>query len=110
MKRIVLTTAIALSLAAPAFAAGQNTVAQDVELHFAASDTGSGSRVYFGDNTGVSARAAAIFAELNAEDTGTRGLPILASSDVNMSSKGGHNAVATAIFAEISASENGDDH
>ena len=53
MKRIVLTTAIALSLAAPAFAAGQNTVAQDVELHFAASDTGSGSRVYLGDSNGV---------------------------------------------------------
>jgi hypothetical protein len=109
MKLIVMTTAIALSLAAPAFAAGQNTVAQDVALHFAASETGSGSRVYFGDNNGVSARAAAIFAELNAEDTGTRGLPILAGSDENMSSKGGQSAVAAAIFAEIRASENGDD-
>ena len=108
MKRIILTTALALSFAAPAFAATQNTVAQDAELHLAASDSGSGSRVYFGDNNGPSARAAVIFAELDAEDTGTRGLPVVAGQTVSMSSKGGHNAVAATIFAEILASENGD--
>ena len=109
MKRIILTTALALSFAAPAFAATQNTVAQDAELHLAASDTGSGSRVYFGDNNGPSARAAEIFAELDAEDTGTRGLPIVAGQTVSMSSKGGQNAVAVAIFAELSAAEDASD-
>ncbi len=109
MKRIILTTALALSFAAPAFAAPQNTVAQEVALHFAASETGSGSRVYFGDNTGPSARAAEIFAELDAEDTGTRGLPVVAGQSVSMSSKGGHNAVAAAIFAELAAAEDATD-
>jgi len=108
MKRIVITTALALSLAAPAFAdANQYTNAQIAELHFAASETGSDARVYFGDNNGHSVRAAEIFAQIDAEDTGTRGLPVLAGKVTNLSSKGSHNAVATRIFAEILASENG---
>lgn len=110
MKRIILTTALALSFAAPAFAdAGSLTTAQSVQLHFAASETGSDGRVYFSENKGHSARAAQIFAELDAEDTGTRGLPVLAGQSISMSSKGGHNAVATAIFAELRAAENGPD-
>ncbi|PHQ99423.1 MAG: hypothetical protein COB39_03900 [Marinosulfonomonas sp.] len=110
MKRIILTTALALSFAAPAFAdAGTYTNAQLARIHFAASETGSDSRVYFAENTGHSTRAAQIFAELDAEDTGTRGLPVLAGQSINMSSKGGHNAVATVIFAELRAAEDGPD-
>ena len=110
MKRIVLTTALALSLTAPAFAgADQYTNAQAAELHFAASETGSDARVYFGENNGHSARAAEIFAVLADEDTGTRVLPVEAGQHVSMSSKGGHNAVAAKIFADIRASENGDE-
>lgn len=110
MKRIVLTTAIALSLAAPAFAGvDQLTNAQMARLHFAASESGTDARVYFGDNGGHSARAAEIFASLDAEDTGTRGLPVLAGDTVSMSTKGGHNAVAAAIFAELVASEDAKD-
>jgi hypothetical protein len=110
MKRIILTTALALSLAAPAFAGADSySTAQSVRLHFAASETGSDSRVYFSDNTGHSARAAQIFAELAAEDIGTRGLPVLAGQSISMSSKGGHNAVATAIFADLRAAEDAAD-
>ncbi|KPU83758.1 hypothetical protein JI58_07795 [Marinosulfonomonas sp. PRT-SC04] len=108
MKRIILTTALALSFAAPAFAGVDTyTNAQVARIHFAASETGSDSRVYFADNKGHSERAAQIFADLDAEDTGTRGLPVLAGKSMNMSTKGGHNAVAKAIFAELLAAEDG---
>jgi len=110
MKRIILTSALALSLAAPAFAgANDYTTAQRVELHFAASESGSDGRVYFGENNGHSARAAEIFASLSAEDTGIQGLPVLAGQSANVSTKGGHNAVAKAIFAELKAAEDATD-
>ncbi len=110
MKRIILTTALALSFAAPAFAdAGSYSTAEKVRLHFAASETGPDKVVFFSANKGHSERAAQIFAVIDAEDTGTRGLPVLAGQSINMSSKGGHNAVATAIFAEMVASEDAAD-
>ena len=120
MKRIVMTTALTLSLTAPAFAQsqlerslnvepGKYTTAQLVELTFAESETGSDARVYFGGSRGHSARAAKVFAQIDAEDTGTRGLPILAGDSATMSSKSGHNAVAQRIFAETLASEDASD-
>jgi len=112
MKRIVLTTALALSLAAPVFAdanANQYTTAQTAELILAQSDTGSGSRVYFGDNNGHSARAVEVFASLAAEDTGTRALPVQAGKPARISSMGGHSSVAEAIFAQMIAAEDGPD-
>lgn len=67
MKRIVLTTAIVLGLAAPAFAASQlertvgadtgaYTLSQLVELKFAADEHGGGSRVVIADNSGISTK------------------------------------------------------
>lgn len=106
MKRIAITTALALSIAAPVFADNGNyTNAQLARIHFAASETGSDARVYFGENKGHSKRAAEIFAQISAEDTGTQPLPVLAGKAATMSSKGGHNAVATRIFAEMLAAE-----
>jgi len=67
MKRIVLTTAIALGLAAPAFAdsqlersvgadTGVYTLSQLVELKFAADEHGGGNRVLIGANSGISTK------------------------------------------------------
>ena len=120
MKTIVLTSALIIAASVPAFAgstleatlnveAGKYTTAQLVAMNFAQSKTGSDARVYFGENKGVSTRAAEIFAELSAEDTGTQPMPVLAGSGSNVSSKGAQNTVAAAIFAEMLAAEAGSD-
>lgn len=67
MKRIVLTTAIALGLAAPAFAesqlerslgvdAGAYSLSKLVELKFADGENGSGNRVINVDNSRISTK------------------------------------------------------
>lgn len=116
MKRIALTAALALTIATPTFAQsqlersigaadGQYTIAQQVRLAFAQSETGLDEHAYFGGTNGHSARAAAIFASLLDEDTGTQPAPVQAGKNLTISSMGGHNSVARAIFAELLAAE-----
>jgi len=100
MTRIFLTAALALGLAAPAFA---DTV-DVVRHHFAADNSGHEARVVEGSAT-HSQRAVDILLSLADENDGNeRGLNI-SPEEVTVSSKGGVNGRAQRIFAQMRAAE-----
>lgn len=106
MKRIILTSALVLGVAAPAFA---GTAASDfAQRHFAADNTGIESRVVDGTDA-PSARAVAIHTALAAEaDTGIESMINLSTEAMSVSSKG-VNDRAQAIFDALLDAEDASD-
>ena len=106
MKRIILTSALVLGVAAPAFA---GTAASDfAERHFAADNTGIEARVVDGTDA-PSTRAVAIHTALAAEaDTGVESNINLSTDGMSISSKGA-NERAQAIFSALREAEDASD-
>ena len=98
MTRILLTSAIALGLAAPAFASPANDLARQL---FAASESGNEARIV--ETSEVhSQRAVEILTALAAENQGNERSLTISADVVTVSSKGGINEAARAIFSELS--------
>jgi len=82
MKKILLTLTLFTVATSPAISgtsledslgveAGVYTTAQLVRMTFAQSETGSGSRVYFSEDNGMSLEVSRIFKEIRASESGS---------------------------------------
>ena len=106
MKSIILTSALVLGLAAPAFAGSADFAAQ----HFAADNTGIESVVFSSSTQGLSNQAIDILAELTAENTGADSHFTVSNGSATASTRGAVNDRAANIFAELLAAEDAGDH
>ena len=108
MKRIILTSALVLGVAAPAFAG--TAASEFAQRHFAADDTGIESRVFLDGSDAPSARAVEIHTALAAEtDTGIESNISLSTDAMSVSTKGAVNDRAQAIFDALLEAEDAAD-
>ncbi|MFV2054327.1 hypothetical protein [Aliiroseovarius sp. YM-037] len=108
MKRIMLTSALVLGVAAPAFS---GTAASEFALrHFAADNLGNEARVFLDSDNAPNARAVAIHTALAAEtDTGVESNINLSTDAASVSTRGAVNDRAQAIFDALLEAEDAAD-
>lgn len=99
MKTLILASAAALALTAPAFAAQVSL--GDVEAHFASDFVSNEAKIYDAVEGGTTEAALEIHAGLFAEDESNNGGVDFSASDFRVSTKGVANSVAADIFAQL---------